>query len=108
MFGGVWIIWALEWALVKMFASHFQNRFQDKSPTVDIKTCLLHSVSVALSKQKKKHGRSVPHDSLNAGMSAMAMLHSVSNCVCYQVGKLPLLGWEVSQNYCPFSRKDSF
>lgn len=78
MFGGVWIIWAL----VKMFASHFQNRFQDKSPTVDIKTCLLHSVSVALSKQKK-HGRSVPHDSLNAGMSAMAMLHSISNCVCY-------------------------
>ena len=78
MFGGVWIIWAL----VKMFASHFQNRFQDKSPTVDIKTCLLHSVSVALSKQKKNmEGRY--RDSLNAGMSAMAMLHSVSNCVCY-------------------------
>lgn len=45
---------------------------------------LLAALGFCRSQQtKKNHGRSVPHDSLNAGMSAMAMLHSVSNCVCY-------------------------
>ena len=65
-----------------------------KTIPLDIKTCLLHLASVAINK-KNMEGRQ--RTKTNAGMSAMAMLHSVSNCVCYRVGKLPLLGWEVSQ-----------
>ena len=103
MFGGVWIIWAL----VKMFASHFQNRFQDKSPTVDIKTCLLHSVSVALSKQKKTKGQ---YRTTVWTQVCLLWLCCILYLIVFAMGgrKLPLLGWEASQSYFPFSRTDSF